>query len=951
MSTIGKIYHNRADVNLTPHTVYGKDGFVVMTCAGAPDSITDVTNNWVWADPAVGIWNDYANQGEAYGKSVPLGWYTQDDPGTVAANNLAANSWYTVKIWHYGTDHEFNGSNDPDDTFYIHTATSATTEGTWEDPDGNTGPETPTVITDPETGTTVTPPTETLTPGKSIPNAPDRVVFAQEGSRTFFVETQASKKAFPYFFDERDRKVYTLETPATPTIGAPTVAAVTSSIVDSLESTEKQAVTARATKPFYESVAGLDSLNFDSDGVTGYWIRANTDTDSSVADGFWRNVLVSDTGAVADGAEYYLNWSAVESMYVDIYSGGDEEAKGTGIVSFFFSETASDGSAVPTDATVITVPLTVSDARKVLQVKIPIATFSTPEQRNKVKCWGFKFSSTQCVLSFHNLRTQTGITGTMNVKAVDYKVLGSIVDTNGVTGYHIPSVETPATLVECGDTGSTATFTLSGQTNASVTLAKIYVQMEGITEQYHYVCDVPRTHAGSADSVTIPPSGTTMDDIVGNPTLQEGRCPIPQGATCVGLHHRRLALAKGGDLYLSAVGDYAYFTSMTPQDAVDAGYILTDADPIRLPLSQYGPIYGIIPLGLTTGSQFERGTLLSTGGGWDLVLMGDTPDTASANRLRIADSRPGGLCTYYAWCYNNNRKVVKVDVNGDVREFGAGLEIDNALTASIRDVVRSLPNASEWWFGYDGFTDRYVLGCECTAAEALATCTVDANGTVNALTLVYGGGPFSTTPTVYFTPSDEILPTTQATATATLVNGVVTALTLVDGGLGYGLAPVVSFGGGTDYQQRRVFAYDCLTSGWDEIRDTSLARVFCCASTGLNDDSYLIVGQDAGAVKRVYNPDAGATTSYAAYRTKDFDASVTELKATRLMLHFTGTVSFAIISKNQGVTTTGTTTPITSGTYKELTPTAAGETLAVQLNLSAGAKVKDGRLDAVIRRK
>jgi hypothetical protein len=953
MSTIGKIYHNRADINLFPHTVWGKDGFVVLICADAPNSVTGHTHSpdWVWADPsAPTIWNDYCTPGT---QSLPLNWYTQDDPGSVSANNLTADSWYTVRVVHYGDGegHGYSSSDSYEDMWYIHTATDATTEGTWQDPDGNTGPETPTTITDPETGTTVSPPTETLSPGKTIPNAPNRVVFAQEGSRTFFVQTQSSKKAFPYFFDERDRKVYTLETPATPTISAPTVARVTTSVIDSLESTTKQAVTARTANPFYEAKSGLDSLNFDNDSVSGYWIRANTNTPSSSADGFWRNIASTDTGAVLEGSDYYLDWSAVECLYVDIYSGGSENAKGSGIVSFFFSETKSDGSAVPTDSTVVSIPLDITDSAKVVQVKIPIVTYSSASQRNKVKCWGFKFSSTQCVLSFHNLRTQTGLTGTVNVKAVDYKVLGSIVNDDGTTGFHIPSVETPAKEIECGDVGSTATFTLSGQTNTSVTLAKIYAQINGVTDQYHYVCDVTRTHAGVADSVTIPPSGTTLDDIVGNPTLQEGRCPIPQGANCVGLHHRRLALAKGGDLYLSAIGDYAYFTRMTPQDAVDAGYILTDADPIRLPLSQYGPIYGIIPLGLTTGSAFERGTLLSTGGGWDLVLMGDTPDTTSANRLRIADSRPGGLCTYYAWCYNNDRKVVKVDVNGDVREFGAALDIENALTNSIRDVVRNLPNASEWWFGYDGYTDRYILGCECTANEALGSCTIDANGTVNTLTLTYGGGPYASTPIVTFTISDEIIPTTQAAATATVVNGIVTALTVTDGGLGYGNAPVVTIGGDTDYKQRRVFAYDNLAGGWDEISGTTLSKAFCCAATGLNDDSYLMTGHDAGAVKRVYNPDSGATTGTASYLTKDFDANVTELKATRLMLHFTGTVAFAIISKNQGVTTIGTTTPVTSGKYVELAPTAAGETLAVRLDLSAGAKVKDGRLDAVIRRK
>ena len=794
-----------------------------------------------------------------------------------------------------------------------------------------------TAFTTPAPATTggTTTPTQTLQPGDDIYPSINRVVFAQEdGPRTFFVSTIKDNTKPPAFVDERDRKVYPLTTPATPTITSAVVTQLSTNIIDSLtNASSTSSLATRTTLPAFTVHGHGTSLNSDgfaNDGnVGGYWARVNTDSSSSTADGFWRDVVSTDAGAVADGADYYIDLSEARYLLVDVFP---YEGNGDGCVSFVMSSTKT-GATMPSETVI---PINIGNTGTVNQCKIELGDVATA-YKNKVKSWGFRFSSKQCTVSFHNLRMQKGLSGNMTIKAVDYRVLGSIVEEDGTTGYWIPSIESAGTEVKAGDSGAQVTFNLSGQTDATVTKAKIYVYVEGVTNQYHYVCDVTRTHAGSADSVTIPPSGTTLDDIVGNPTLTEGRCAIPQGATCVGFHHRRLVLYKKGTLYFSGDGDYTYFSTMTPTEALDNGYILTDSDPFTIPIGKYGPVYGIAPLGLATGAQYILGTLVMTGGGWDILVQGDT-----VNDISIADKRPGGLCTYYGWTRNKDRQIVKIDTEGDVRLYGQDLDAP-ALTADIWNQTRILGNKSEWWLGYEAQLQHYVLGCETGATAATATLTIN-SGVVTGVLLTYGGFGYTSTPTVVVTSLDGGF---GCVLSATVTNGVVSDLTIVNGGNGYTTAPVVSFSGGLG--TRKVYTYDLIAPGWDE-RD-NIDPCYCQASTGVLDGSYLAVGQSAGDVKRVYDPSPFATKPTATYRTKDYGVGNMLCVPGEVKCHFTGTLTANVISKTAGVETVGPTVTLTSGQRRFLTTQKPGETVGLQLNLGADCTLKSGRFTVVPRRK
>lgn len=784
-------------------------------------------------------------------------------------------------------------------------------------------------------------PTPTLKPGTDIAPLITRVVFAQEdGPRTFFLRTKRDNTDPPCFVDERDRKVYPLTTPATPTISAATVTQLTTNIIDTLiapAATSSSASLATragaATQAFQESYAGLNSRGFANDGNVGaYWARVNTGSNSTTADGFWRDFVAADLVAnggmaIADAGAYAVDMSAANYLLVDIFP---YEGSGDGCVSFVMSSTAM-GATMPSETII---PIDVGATGTVNICKIPLGDVPT-SLKTTVHSFGFRFSPKQCTVSFHNLRMQKGLTGTMKIKAVDYAVLGNIVDDNGVTGYWVPSIESAATEVKGGDSGSQIAFLLNGQTDVRVTKARIFLYVEGITNQYHYVMDVTRTHAGVADSVIIPPPGTTLDDIVGNVSLQEGRCAIPQGATCVGFHHRRLVLYKKGVLYFSGDGDYAYFSTMTPVDAVDNGYILTDTDPFTIPIGKYGPVYGIAPLGLATGAQYLLGTLVMTGGGWDILIQGDT-----VNDISIADKRPGGVCSYYAWTRNKDRQIVKVDIEGDVRLYGQSLD-SPTLSAPLTKVLRELSTKENWWLGYDAVHNQYVLGCEATTRNASGTATVS-GGAVSAVSLTQGGAGYTEAPTVTVT-GDGI----NASVTATVLGGAVTGLTIVAGGSGYTTA-TLGFSGGL--ATRRVFTYDLTTGGWDE-RTSSIGKAFCQAVTGISEGSYLAVGNDQGDVTRVYDPDPVATKPAGVYTTKDFSASAMRVVPNEVKAHFTGTLTCNVMSKNAGVTTTGPTITLTNGVERFLTTQLPGDTVGLQLNLAADCVLKSGRFSIVPRRR
>jgi hypothetical protein len=454
---------------------------------------------------------------------------------------------------------------------------------------------------------------------------------------------------------------------------------------------------------------------------------------------------------------------------------------------------------------------------------------------------------------------------------------------------------------------------------------------------YHYVATVDRT-AGATASISIPPSGTTLDDIVGNPALQEGRCAIPQGATCCGFHHRRLVLYKKGTLYFSGEGDYTYYSRMTPLEAVDNAYILSDSDPFNIPVGKYGPVYGIAPLGLATGAQYILGTLVMTGGGWDLLVTGDT-----VNDISIADKRPGGVCSYYAWTRNKDRQVVKVDIEGDVRLYGQELD-SPALSEPIRDVLRRIPTKSEWWLGFDATHSQYVLGCEVNATPATATCTLTSNVVTGAV-ITNGGSGYISAPSVVVTSMDDGL---GATMTATVTNGSVTGLAITDGGNGYLNPPSVSFSGGQ--ASRRVFSYDLLNGGWDELT-TGLSLSLCQAVSGLDEGSYLAVGQQSGVATRVYDPSPTATKPAATYTTKDLGDGFMCVVPGEIKCHFTGTITANVLSKNNGVTTTGPTVTLTNASERYVTTQKPGDTVGLQLNIASGAVLKSGRFSVYPRRK
>lgn len=794
---------------------------------------------------------------------------------------------------------------------------------------------TPAAATEGGTEEPTTTPTSTLVPGEEIANPIDRVVFAQEdGPRTFFVRTLKDNNDPPRFVDERDRKVYPLTTPATPAINSIAATQVSTYLIDNLEATAGTATLATRTgytaKAFQVHDTGLNSHGFMNDDVTGFWARVNTDSDSSSADGFWRDVVVSDAGAVLDAGDgkYYIDLSAARYLTVDVYP---YEGSGEGCVDFVMSTTAT-GATMPTETVI---PVNIGTNKTLNECKIDLSAVSSA-YRSKVKSWGFRFSSKQCTVSFHNLRSQTGLAGKLMIKVVDFQVLGSIVDDLGVTGYWVPSIESEEAEIQAGDTGSSITFTVSAAPTG-VTKAKVYAYVEGVTEQYHYVCTENRT-AGATSSITIPPSGTTLDDIVGNPTLQEGRCAIPQGATCCGFHHRRLVLYKKGTLYFSGEGDYTYYSRMTPLEALDNAFILSDSDPFNIPVGKYGPVYGITPLGLATGSQYILGTLVMTGGGWDLLITGD-----SINDIAIADKRPGGVCSYYAWTRNKDRQIVKVDVEGDVRLYGQQLD-SPALSEPLRDVLRALPNKSEWWLGFDATHAQYVLGCEVSPIPATASVSLTSNVVTGAL-ITNGGSGYVSTPTVVVTSLDDGL---GAALTATMTNGSVTGLTITNGGNGYLNPPSVSFSGGV--AARRVFTYDLLNPGWDE-RTTSVTLAKCQAVSGLDEGSYLAIGQADGVVARVYDPSPTATKPAATYTTRDIGDGAMCVVPGEIKCHLTGTVTANVLSKNSGTTTTGATITLTNGQERFVTTQKPGDTVGLQLNLSSGATIKSGRFTVYPRRK
>lgn len=78
---------------------------------------------------------------------------------------------------------------------------------------------------------------------------------------------------------------------------------------------------------------------------------------------------------------------------------------------------------------------------------------------------------------------------------------------------------------------------------------------------------------------------------------------------------------------------------------------------------------------------------------------------------------------------------------------------------------------------------------------ATATATIDANGSVNSITIVSSGSKYTGTPTITIDPPP--FPPSQAKGTSTVINGFVTGVNITDTGHGYeGVVPPVTFLGG-----------------------------------------------------------------------------------------------------------------------------------------------------------
>ena len=78
---------------------------------------------------------------------------------------------------------------------------------------------------------------------------------------------------------------------------------------------------------------------------------------------------------------------------------------------------------------------------------------------------------------------------------------------------------------------------------------------------------------------------------------------------------------------------------------------------------------------------------------------------------------------------------------------------------------------------------------------AIATATIDANGSVSRITIITSGGKYTGTPTITIDPPP--FPPSQAKGTANLINGFVTGVEITDTGHGYdGMVPPVTFLGG-----------------------------------------------------------------------------------------------------------------------------------------------------------
>lgn len=121
------------------------------------------------------------------------------------------------------------------------------------------------------------------------------------------------------------------------------------------------------------------------------------------------------------------------------------------------------------------------------------------------------------------------------------------------------------------------------------------------------------------------------------------------------------------------------------------------------------------------------------------------------------------------------------------------IKVINFTTGNIRLMLSSAQTSSlkngKWLYDVE-LTDRrgsYVTIKDGGGSGAEAVSTVEADGTISAITVTKGGTGYTSAPTVEISDDRDIPTGSGATATATIENGVVTSITVTDSGSNYSL--------------------------------------------------------------------------------------------------------------------------------------------------------------------
>lgn len=531
---------------------------------------------------------------------------------------------------------------------------------------------------------------ETETGAAYVPGGTELIRPVQNGDMTVWCDGVDHMR----YWHERDVTdppvAWPLTLPATPTGITGIATELTSNVINSIDQGTHGAavttVTGWSTVP--DPITGhFDSIEWNTDGFTHTAVRMNSDTGMVQNDG----VLFAPGGDPFD-------WDEMNKLTLEVRSGG--ESRVGKFLSFVVGKT-SPAPAVP-DADETAFPFTIQAAGVTNYVPIDLRDPSVPRAALQgLTYYGIRVLSPdgQFVVSFTNLKEQSGLTGKQLYVFTDVAEQGE--DANGDPILTLASPEGPRdndgvvtpVEVECGTKGSKVDFTFSPAVPAGHT-RKAWRMEAGVATVPHYVADIAAGATSWSD---------TEDDVSANPTLVEVRNQIPAGLVNIGTHRGGLTGWKDGYQWYSNVFDVTTWRDLTPEQAIQLGDLLSNADRCKLPCGEYGKVVASATMGVATGADFRRDSLLMTDDGWDLIVTGD-----SYKDLGFSDVRKGGCAGPYAWWRDKDRRVVRVDTEGDVTAVDPNTGVV-PLSDTLRDTLRSLTGKAAWSGGLDPVTSRMVL--------------------------------------------------------------------------------------------------------------------------------------------------------------------------------------------------------------------------------------------------